>query len=234
MKAPRTQSLAPVAEAGSPHIGGARRTSAHDGERAPEVAALAPALAGLAEALMTGVVLLDASRRLLWANPSGRATLHEHPQVACHGGLVALARAADTQRLQHLVKRAASGPPGSTAVTGALLLRGPDVAPLDLFVLARTWTSTCAAVPVVLAEPGRCVAPSTDLLAAVYGFTPTQAKVAAMLASGLSLAEAARQAGMAEGTARSHLRRLFALTGTHRQAELVAVLLRGAGTIRSP
>jgi DNA-binding CsgD family transcriptional regulator len=60
-----------------------------------------------------------------------------------------------------------------------------------------------------------------------YGFTATEARVAVALASGASLSEIARSLGMSRATARNHLKQILSKTDTHRQAQLVALLLRG-------
>ncbi|WP_426437854.1 helix-turn-helix transcriptional regulator [Bradyrhizobium genosp. P] len=62
------------------------------------------------------------------------------------------------------------------------------------------------------------------LLATTFELTPAQARLAVMLARGDSVEEAARQIGVAVSTARNQLKTIFQRTGTHRQAELVALL----------
>jgi DNA-binding CsgD family transcriptional regulator len=62
------------------------------------------------------------------------------------------------------------------------------------------------------------------LLAATFELTPAQARLAARLARGDSIETAARETGVALATARNQLKAIFLKTGTHRQAELVALL----------
>ena len=64
------------------------------------------------------------------------------------------------------------------------------------------------------------------LLAATFELTPAQARLAARLARGDSVEDAAEEAGVALATARNQLKSIFQKTGTHRQAELVALLHR--------
>jgi DNA-binding CsgD family transcriptional regulator len=54
------------------------------------------------------------------------------------------------------------------------------------------------------------------------GITLGQARLAALIAAGMTAREAAVELGIAEGTARIVLKRIFAALGIHRQAELVA------------
>ncbi|MCO5091650.1 LuxR C-terminal-related transcriptional regulator [Bosea sp. (in: a-proteobacteria)] len=53
------------------------------------------------------------------------------------------------------------------------------------------------------------------------GLTPTEERMLALMAEGLDTITAARRLGIATTTARTHLQRLFAKTGTARQSELV-------------
>ena len=64
------------------------------------------------------------------------------------------------------------------------------------------------------------------LLAATFELTPAQARLAARLARGDSVETAAQEAGVALATARNQLKTIFQKTGTHRQAELGALLHR--------
>lgn len=62
----------------------------------------------------------------------------------------------------------------------------------------------------------------------VYGLTPAEARVASLLALGNTLQDIASATAASEPTLRTHLRSIFGKTGTRRQAELVAVALRGS------
>lgn len=61
-----------------------------------------------------------------------------------------------------------------------------------------------------------------------YRLTRAEQRLALHLIDGTGLREASARCGIAYGTARGYLKLLFEKTGTHRQAELVALLL-GAG-----
>jgi DNA-binding CsgD family transcriptional regulator len=68
--------------------------------------------------------------------------------------------------------------------------------------------------------------PDPEVLAQVLGITPSQARLAALIATGKPLEEVATELGIALETARNHLKSIFAKAGTHRQGELVALLSR--------
>ncbi len=54
-----------------------------------------------------------------------------------------------------------------------------------------------------------------------YHLTTAETRILSLLAAGMSLSQVARELGVQTSTARTHLLRLFAKTGTHRQAELI-------------
>ncbi|MGH7247371.1 MAG: helix-turn-helix transcriptional regulator, partial [Pseudomonadota bacterium] len=60
--------------------------------------------------------------------------------------------------------------------------------------------------------------------------TSMEAALAAEILRGDGRKAAARRCGITDGTAKSHLSRIFDKTGTHRQAELVRLLLGAAET----
>lgn len=62
-------------------------------------------------------------------------------------------------------------------------------------------------------------------ISARYRLTQAEVRLAEQLRTGRSLATVATSLGISYETARTHLRAVFAKTGTHRQAELVALLL---------
>lgn len=61
--------------------------------------------------------------------------------------------------------------------------------------------------------------------ARIYGLSPVQVKVAAMVADGLSLPDIAAELGITQNTARTHLNRIYDKTGVRHQAALVRLLL---------
>lgn len=67
---------------------------------------------------------------------------------------------------------------------------------------------------------------SPKLLSHIFALSPAEARLAAVLADGLSPEQAARKLGIARATVRSQLKAVFSKTETHRQSELVAVLSR--------
>lgn len=68
--------------------------------------------------------------------------------------------------------------------------------------------------------------PPVAILAKIFHFTPAEAKLASIVARGASMQCAAEELKISPETARTQLKAVFAKTNTHRQSELVALLLR--------
>ena len=70
-------------------------------------------------------------------------------------------------------------------------------------------------------------ASNDEMLRALYGLTAAEAVLTRLLVQGLPLAEAAAQLGVRVQTVRTRLKTIFEKTDTHRQAELVRLVLLG-------
>ena len=70
--------------------------------------------------------------------------------------------------------------------------------------------------------------PPAVILAKMFRLTPSEAKLASIIARGASPAIAARELKISRETARNQLKSVFAKTYTHRQSELVALILQAA------
>jgi DNA-binding CsgD family transcriptional regulator len=68
--------------------------------------------------------------------------------------------------------------------------------------------------------------PLVSLLIRVFSFTPAEARLAAALANGTSIADAAEVMSISSDTVRHQLKTVFLKTDTHRQSQLIALLAR--------
>jgi DNA-binding CsgD family transcriptional regulator len=78
---------------------------------------------------------------------------------------------------------------------------------------------------VVVIDPNDDPAPSAELLRRLFGLTAAEAAVAQLVAGGHGLKPIADELALSVATVKTHLQRIFAKTDTHRQAELVRLLL---------
>src|SRR5690606_8199305 len=74
-------------------------------------------------------------------------------------------------------------------------------------------------------QSGKVPPISPELLAAIFGFTPTESLVATALAKGERPAEISVSLNIAQTTVAFHMRNIFQKTGVSRQASLVVLLL---------
>jgi DNA-binding CsgD family transcriptional regulator len=72
------------------------------------------------------------------------------------------------------------------------------------------------------------------VLMRLYGLTVAEARLACLLASGISLKEAAEILDVTGNTVRSQIKSIFSKTGTNRQGELIKLILGGSASLKGP
>jgi DNA-binding CsgD family transcriptional regulator len=86
----------------------------------------------------------------------------------------------------------------------------------------------------LLIRAGSCGAePDHAVLADLYGLGRSEAALAACIARGLSLIDAAHVLGLSVETVRNYSKRIFAKTGARGQADLVRILLGSVAVIQA-
>ena len=182
------------------------------------------------DALPQAVALIDARHRLLYANPPMQSLLACRDGLALRDGLLTATGPGAPERLAAHIAQALALGVGDAEVIGALPAAPGRCAALKL-----------EAVP-VLGAIGRFVSTTPTVLLMVthgstphigcrptpaqrYGYTRTEARLAALLAEGHALRNAADAMGVTYGTARVYLKTVFEKTDVHTQAQLVARLL---------
>jgi DNA-binding CsgD family transcriptional regulator len=101
-------------------------------------------------------------------------------------------------------------------------------------VIVRTWRFDGAAhrpaqdvcALLTLNALGPQPGPPAAILARAFRLTPAEAKLASVIARGASPEIAAEELKISRETARNQLKSVFAKTDTHRQSELVALILQ--------
>lgn len=78
---------------------------------------------------------------------------------------------------------------------------------------------------VFVSDPEAATLPRSAVLHSFYGLTPTEARIADLLASGNEVREVALRVGITLETARFYVKRVLAKTGTRRQTELIRLML---------
>jgi DNA-binding CsgD family transcriptional regulator len=195
---------------------------------------------GLAEALnaMPSAVLLVAQdAQVVFANARAERILADNDGLRTVGDRLAAARPADSAALQRMIGDAGRAAQG-------IIARGPDSLAIArpsgkpaLSVLATPigelrprlalQRRPVALLIVTDAQEQVDIPPrAIDRLHALFGMTPTESRVAVLVAQGLSGPEAAGRLGIAAGTVHAHLKSVFAKTGVRRQSGLARLLTR--------
>lgn len=103
------------------------------------------------------------------------------------------------------------------------------VKPIDYDLLLSTVDARLrqiARIRSALAASGTETESDAGTLSETFGLTPAETRIARALVQGKQLVQIATDFGISRTTVAFHLRNIFQKTGTRRQAELVAILLR--------
>ena len=185
--------------------------------------------------LDTGVLMVDGAGRIIQASSMAEHLLRENAELTVIRGRLALRLPALHDKLLALLRGAMETARGKIANPGAALsIPRPHRMPLALEVapLRPTVSAFGEQLPAVLVfirDPEAPIAAAR--LRELFGLTRTEAAVAAALGRGASLEDIAAGMGIGLATVRSHLKRILAKTGTHRQAEAAALLARSVSTV---
>lgn len=189
--------------------------------------------AGAMANLAVGTIILDESARVLNSNAKAQQILAAGDGICLQDGYLKMA-VSQTQQAYSLaldrmsVGRDESGPGLVQALTIARSRGEGDLGMVMRPVPLREWSEGKAVPSVViyLSDPDERAEPPVEVIRQLYGFTPTEANLALLLANGLTLDEAATELNVSRNTIRTHLRALFAKTGVGRQSQLVRLILK--------
>lgn len=192
--------------------------------------------------LPMGVMLLDSHGKVVEINAAAERLTASGDGLQIFRGELTAANAKETHRLREVIVDAvAIGVGGISPAEGTMRVSRPSmkrayeilVAPLNSvrdsphFNLGQH--RPCAVV--FVNDPESQHETPAEVLTRLHGLTPAEARLAAALVAGQSLADFATEAEITANTARWTLKQVFAKTDTHRQAELVRRLLTGPAVL---
>ncbi|CAB3805713.1 helix-turn-helix transcriptional regulator [Paraburkholderia fynbosensis] len=194
--------------------------------------------------LNLGVVFLNAKMHPVLANPRAEALAAARDGLLLDARKLSAIRPSDAAKLGDAISAVsrfadASRSPSESATAAfsarnCTIHRAPPRRPLIARVIpiglpySFSLGIATARTIVFIMEPDRPAVIDTSLLTSAFGLTPREAALAVALVQGSDLQETAKELNIGVGTARSYLKRILSKTDTHRQAELVSVLLRGS------
>ena len=222
-----------------PHL----QRAAAIGRLLDEHRAVAGRLAAALEHLAAPVLLLTEDAAVLHANAAGHDLLAAGMPLALRHGRLWSPLPDVAQAVAQALGRCALGRDAATHGGFGIPARGDlasddgasaGVFALHLLPLGQTRDRPPlvrgAVAALFVASPKALPGRADDLVAALYGLTPAEARVFAAIAHGHTPAEAAAVLGVAPSTLRTHLLRVFDKLGVHRQSDLV----RLAAALTSP
>lgn len=179
------------------------------------------------DALDRACLVVDASLKVMWLNAAAEGLLTPSDGLMLRQGQLRASAPAPQQLLHEAVRRCiavgrdASGQAGDTLAIPRLHSRTP----LLVTVLPTPGAGRPPGAVLFVDEPGRLRPPPVERLRRLYGLTPAEARVAALLTEGHTLEEICVQVGVTLGTVRNQLKQVFSKTDTHRQGQVVRLVL---------
>jgi DNA-binding CsgD family transcriptional regulator len=182
--------------------------------------------AQLAQSMLKGLLIIDADCRIHWRNPAANDILAQADGLSECDGRLCARRAFETSRLDILARRAALGSHGVMLVA-RLEERHPyglAFAPVKAGALPAR-PADGPFVLVTIKEMRRQIKLIAARLGDLFGFSPAEERLGALLLDGHSLREAAHISEKALPTIKTQFRSMLKKTGAHSQAELMNVFL---------
>jgi DNA-binding CsgD family transcriptional regulator len=179
----------------------------------------------------TATLVVTATGHILYANEQADVLLRQGDGIHAVSGKLRTRDRAASERLSLAIAEAAKTAAGrSAAVSEAQAISREDRLPLTLLIApmrpAHEGFGMSVPTAIVFIRDLECPTPSSMVLRGLFGLTPAEAAIAAALAEGKSVEDIAAAHRISLNTTRTHLKSILAKTGTRRQAELVALVLR--------
>lgn len=191
----------------------------------------------LVNKLRQPVVLMTPAGDVMHTNEAARELLQSTRLVEVQDGRLKLPAAQLQSLLQQCAEteralkagEAAEGVPAQGQFRSLRVTRGSEAVYAFFTLLApQDVMGSFGLRPVVMLlfyHPASAPAIDASLLYAVFGLTPAEARIATLLAEGLSLKQIAEVQGTQHDTVRKQLRSIYQKTATNRQPELIRLLL---------
>ncbi|MFC4350608.1 helix-turn-helix transcriptional regulator [Fodinicurvata halophila] len=189
-----------------------------------------------------GIILVDAARRVLFANHYAETLFGEGGAFRLESGSLTASDPNAAATLEHLVTSCAEPLPGKLDPGGAVTIAhragGMPVTAEVLPFGTKTARYGCSFLgmirPVavlVITDPEQDREHFKENLRQRFDLTPAEATLALEILKGDGRKAAADRLGISPSTVRTHLMRVFAKTGVQRQAELVRLLAADDGHV---
>jgi DNA-binding CsgD family transcriptional regulator len=188
------------------------------------------------DSMETAVLVLDGTGAISNCNTAGAKLLEKGDGLKVSRGRLCADDQSAQDRLAGYLRKALTpkGARGGSVLvprrcsTRPLLIKIMPIAQRNEFWLNST--HPCAIL--FVADPDAAAGAAVDEVVAAYGLTPSEGRLLSALVEGRSLKEAAETLKIARATSRNRLARIMTKTDTHRQGELIQLILRSSVPIR--
>jgi DNA-binding CsgD family transcriptional regulator len=173
-------------------------------------------------------MMLDEEGFVADANAAAEALFDE--DINIKDGRIYLRDARSRTLLKEAIDGLRASPRPNTLIADPIIVQRKDKLP----VILRIWPchgeeregAQATRFVLTLNALGPRPGPPPQVLAKTFGLTPSEARLACIIARGAPPNIAAQELKISKETARNQLKSIFAKTDTHRQSELVALLLQ--------
>ena len=190
----------------------------------------AAALEDVLDQLEAGIVLLSGNAHVVFVNRAAQKILAARDGLWIDRG--SLATVASHMTMLHEAIRQASNTSRGDGLDPGRALKIPRAGgrSLDVLVSLLLLPEHRNLVPhrsvaVFVRDPSQYPEPLPDLLRRMYGLTGAESRIAIELGAGKSIAQAADACRVSQGTARWHVKHVFAKTGARTQNQLARRLI---------
>ena len=182
--------------------------------------------------LRVATIFLDAKGRVSFVNARAADMLQAQDGLSIRRRMLCASLALETATLHRLIAGAIATTAGTALQAGGTVAvsRPSGKRAFGLLVTPLRGANQYvqhggAAAAVFLSDPDRDDTPNTTMFRALFGLTAAESRVAALIAQGKSFADLLDHLQISAATGRTHLKNIFAKTGTRTQAQLVRLLL---------
>ena len=188
-----------------------------------------PVALRILDQLSVGVVLLDRSAKVLFANASAQSLAGTRGALRLDADVSSLA-GGQARRLGDLVRSVLDGGtsmrsislPARSSGRPLLVVASPIAAGELDRAGVRNLRSTAAVM--LICDPDRPTEISASWMIQAYGLTVAETRVALAVGAGATISSAARRLKISVNTVKTHLGRVYDKTGTRRKAELARLI----------
>jgi DNA-binding CsgD family transcriptional regulator len=206
----------------TPHLQQALRTHAH----LEDLTMGAGDAAGAIDGMHRPVIVVGDGATFVHGNTAAMALLEERDGLVVRNGrLTAGPAAADAELLTSVSNALNNGNSfGNAFLCQRVSGKHPYVVHVTPFV-SPTHEAPARRALIVVVDPDSERQPPATLLRRLFGLTEAEAEVALLVVRGHGLRPISDELSVSLATVKTHLQRVFDKTGTHRQAEVVGLLL---------